>query len=480
MYKQYLPCSLIILLFLLVSSCKPSLKLNDDVLSKAPDQFISGNDSSKLSVMSWRSFFKDSVLVALIDTALRNNQDARIALQRLNANGVMASMSKAALLPSFQLQARAGQERFGDYTMNGVGNFDTNLSDNIVPRQRIPSPTPDFFLGGSTSWEIDLWGKLSHQRKRDHYLFLASEQGRRVIQTSIVHDVAFHYYELLALDEELDIIRKNITLQSNALQLVEIQKSAGKLTEAAVAQSKAQLLNTQALEFSILQMITEHENMLCRLMGRFSMPVVRSRKLDDQILHTSATPGLPYLMMTRRPDVVEARMNWFASASNMMAAKRAFYPTLNLSAFAGLNAFSTEFLFSVPQSLAHGITSGLVAPIFNRRQIKGSYRMANAREREAYLEYEKKVIAAYQEVMVHTAHLENLEQALTLKNQEVNVLSGAVGNMNELFSSGYSSYLEVITAQSNLLKAELDAVILKRTQMQTLASMYRSLGGGWE
>jgi outer membrane protein, multidrug efflux system len=282
------------------------------------------------------------------------------------------------------------------------------------------------------------------------------------------------------LDQELTVIRDNIQLQTRAVELMQIQKTAGKVTEVAVEQAQALLLNTQALEYGLRQRILEEENVLNLLLGRFPQPIIRATSLHDQQVPDSREPGLPYLMLTQRPDIHEARLNWFASAADVAAAKAAFYPSLTLAAFTGLNAFTSQFLFTTPASMAYGLSAGLTAPVFQRNQIRAYYQMASAQERQAYFEYEKSVLHAYQEVIRYAQQVENLDGASNLKAQEASVLRKTVNDVNELFRAGYASYLEVITAQKNLLQAELDLAMLKKNQLQAFTGMYRSVGGGWK
>ena len=162
-----------------------------------------------------------------IDTALGRNLDLKIALQRITVARANYGISQGALLPQVDAVATAGLDRYGRYTMNGVGNFDTNLSDNVNGPSLIPNPTPDFFIGFRASWEVDIWGKLRNRRRAAYNRVLASVEGRNVVVTALTAEIARLYYTLLALDAEGEIIRENVTLQQQAVELVEVQKQAG-------------------------------------------------------------------------------------------------------------------------------------------------------------------------------------------------------------------------------------------------------------
>lgn len=467
-------------LLLTLAACKVQSPASYSV--QPPKSFtVNGlEDSVSAADTPWRKFFTDSTLTALIDTTLKRNPDLRMALERMNQSAAILKVSKGNLLPSLAVNVRAGQERFGDYTMNGVGNFDTNLSEDISRDQRIPTPTPDYLINVATTWEADVWGRLKKARKREQFRLLASQEGANLVKTMLVYQVTHHYYELLALDSELEIIRNSIRLQAEAVALIEAQHQAGKVTAVAVDQVKAQFFNTSSLEYQVLQAILEHENALRVLQGKFDGTISRGRDLDAQEIANRISPGLPRMVFARRPDVKQSMLQWQSHRANVGVARAAFYPTVSLSAFAGFNAFDTRFLFDAPASLVHGFFAGLTAPVFQRHQLKANYRFASSEEREAYLNYEKTVLVAFAEVVNELGKVDNFQQARSLKSQEVERLQNAVININQLFTAGYASYLEVITAQRNLLQAELDLAVLKRNQLQAIAGVYRAAGGGWD
>jgi outer membrane protein TolC len=222
---------------------------------KVPTSFAASTDTTSVADMAPGAFFADPYLVSLVDTAVRHNYDALIALQRIEAARATFEAGRAALLPSVDVVASAGVDKYGKYTLNGVGNYDTNLSEHVDGDRRIPNPTPDYFLGLRSAWEIDLWGKLRSRKKAAYARYLASRQGRHLVATALVAEVATRYYQLLALDEELEIIRKTLPLQEISLETIRIQKLGGRATQLAVQQFEAQLLRTRSLESEKRQQI---------------------------------------------------------------------------------------------------------------------------------------------------------------------------------------------------------------------------------
>jgi NodT family efflux transporter outer membrane factor (OMF) lipoprotein len=467
------------LLLLALGGCKVTAPGSLPAPARTPEAFGASADSASVADLPWREFFADRNLVSLIDTALRNNPDLRIALQRVEAARADVLVSRGALLPTVSLVAAAGVDKYGDYTMNGVGNFDTNRSQHVEGDRRIPNPTPDYLLGLRSSWEIDLWGKLRNRKKAAYARFLASEKGRQLAVTSLVAGVAGLYYELLALDGELDIVRKNIGLQEKALETIQAQKQGGRATQLAVQQFQAQLLHTRSLEADLRQSVLRAENRLNGLLGRYPQPISRGEPILEQPLPERVYAGLPAGMLRRRPDVQGAELQLAASRADVDAARAAFLPSLTLTPYAGFNAFRPSLLFN-PGSVAYGALAGLAAPLLNRRGVRGEYNRAAAGNLEAFHAYQRAVLTAYEEVVTNLNGLDNLRQAYALREESTAVLLDAVSTANDLYVTGYASYLEVITAQRNVLEAELELTETRKSQFLVLIDLYRSLGGGWK
>ncbi|GAB2953666.1 TolC family protein [Hymenobacter coalescens] len=466
----------------LLSGCKVAEPTPPRISAALPAAFgpVAGTDSASIADRPWREFFADAQLVGLIDTALRNNLDLQIAVQRVEQARAGLIAARGALLPTVSGVAAAGADRWGDYTLNGVGNFDTNLSPNIDGAQRIPTPvTPDFFLGLRSSWEIDVWGKLRQRRRAAAARVLASEQGRHVVVTALVAQVARHYYELLALDNELDVLSRNAAYQQRALEIIRVQKQAGRATELAVQQFTAQLLRTQSLTLQTQQRLVESENQLNQLLGRYPQPIRRGVAIRQQPLPDTVAAGLPARALLRRPDVRQAELELAAAHADVSAARAAFLPSLTITPYVGLNAYSGALLFR-PESIAFGALAGLAAPVFNRTAIRADYHRAAAVDREAFFGYQKALQTGFREVHTNLRGLAYFRRAYSLKQQEAASLTRAVEAANDLYVAGRANYLEVITAQRSVLDAELEATQLRREQFLRLIDLYRALGGGWQ
>nr|WP_245327710.1 efflux transporter outer membrane subunit [Hymenobacter fodinae] len=466
----------------LATSCRVAEPTQQPAATAMPGRFpttAATTDSASVAMLPWREFFGDKNLVGLIDTALQANPDLRTAIQRIEIARANLQVQRGALLPTVNGVASAGVEKFGDYTLNGIGNYDTNLSPNIEGRQRIPNPTPDFFLGLRSSWELDLWGKLRQRRQAAFLRLLATEKGRHLVETSLVAEVARLYFNLLGLDNELGVLKKNQLLQERALEIVKIQKRAGRANELAVQQFTAQLLRTRSLEAETQQRIVASENELNRLLGRYPQRIARGLPILQQPLPAQVQAGLPATMLLRRPDVQQAELEMVAARADVAAARAAFLPSLTLTPFVGVNAYRASVLFNSPGSLAYGLLAGLSAPLINRNGLKADYRRSAAEQQIAYNDYQKAVQTGFEEVTTNLRGLGNYQRVFELQQQEVEALNQAVSISDDLYKANYATYLEVVTAQRNVLDAELNLTNTRRQQFLLLIDLYRALGGGW-
>ncbi len=473
--------AVILLLVLTAAGCGVPKEMQLPEQTALPAVFAgpSADTAASTAGLSRHTFFADPHLRNLLDTAIRNNRDALVAMQRMQIAKAQLTMASKAWLPSLDAVIRGGVTQFGDYTIDGVGNYDTNLSPNINKDQRIPGPVPDYFAGVQSSWEIDLWGRLKNKKRAAYARYLASREGLRLVHTQLAAQVAGMYYQLMALDYEWEVIRQNIVLQEAAMGTVKIQQEAGRANSLAVQQFTAQLLNTRSLAYGIQQQRIQLENQLNTLLGRLPQPIVRGSSLLAAPLAAGIKTGIPAAMLQRRPDVQQAMLGLEAAKADVKAAKAAFLPSLHLTAALGYNAFKADLLFN-PASIAYNILGGVTAPIFNKKQLKAQYGIATAEGVSAFYDYRQAIINGYQEVVTSLHRVENAQAAFALKEKEVLVLKEAVSTARDLFATGYANYLEVINTQKSVLEAELALAQYRKDVFLGTIELYRALGGGTE
>jgi multidrug efflux system outer membrane protein len=454
-----------------------SLDTNVSIPEKAiPVSFPNQKDTATtIANINWRQYFTDPLLVKLIDTAVANNLDLQMALQRIEVSRSSVKLANGALLPKVDLSIGGGVQKFGLYTMDGAGNASTE----ITPGRTVPENLTDMFVGLQASWEVDVWGKLRNQRKSAVSQYLSSIEGTNFVISNLVADVAIHYNELLALDNELDIIRQTVRKQQEALEVVKLQKEAGRANELAVQQFKAQLLNTQVLEKQTLQQITETENKLNFLLGRYPQPIQRKKEVLFEAVPRQIASGVPSQLLANRPDVREAEHQIEASKFDLKAARAAFFPNFNITATLGYQAFNPEFLFQTPASLAYSLFGTVVAPLINMNALKAQFNTAKANQLTAMYNYQETILNGYVEVANELSNIQNLEQIHSRKKQQSEALKQSVETSDELYKSARATYLEVLIAQQNALQANLELIDVIKQQRIATVKIYKALGGGW-
>lgn len=458
------------------SSLNTALSIPEKTLPDTFTQTVDKNEGITVASVNWREYFTDNNLQNLLDEAVKNNPDLQMALQRIEISRSSVKLANGALLPQVSLNVGGSVRRFGLYTMDGAGNSTTQ----ITPGQTIPTNLPDMYLGMQSSWEIDIWDKLRHQRESAISTYLASVEGTNFVISTLVADVASYYTELLALDNELALVQQTITKQQEALEVIQLQKEVGRANELAVQQFHAELLNTKILEKNIQQQVIEVENKINFLLGSYPKPIKRNKDVFAHELPVQIASGFPSQLLANRPDIREAEFKIEASKFDLQAAKAAFYPNFNITASLGFQAFNPEFLFSSPASIAYSVFGTLVAPIINMNALKAQFNTAQANQLTAMYHYQKTVLNAYVEVANQLVAIQNLQEINLLKTQQNALLKKSVGTSGELYRTARATYLEVLLAQQNALQSNIELIGVIKQQRLSAINIYKALGGGWK
>ena len=450
-----------------------ALTSNNQVI---PKSYTDSGDTTNSAQLKWRDFFKDQNLISLIDTAINKNLDLMMTFQEIEVAKNNVRLKSGQLLPSVSGAGSAGMTKVGHYTSEGAGD----ASAEITPGRLVPSPLNDYMLGLQTSWEADIWGKLHNFKKAAVARYLGSIEGKNFVITNLVADVANTYYELLALDSELELIRQTIQLQKNGLEIVKVQKEAAVVNELAVKQFEAQLYHSQSMEIDLLQQIAENENKLNALLGRFPQKIVRDQATFSAQVPNTINQGIPAQLLHNRPDIKQAEQELLATRCDVKAAQAAFYPSLNLTGSIGFQAFKTSYLFTSPQSLIYSIVGDLAVPLINRSAVKAEFNTANAYQLEALFTYQRTILNGFVEVSNELSNIKHSEQTFNLKSKEAEALAKAVEVSIDLFKSARATYLEVLMTQRDALGSKLELIEAKKQQFNSVTNVYKALGGGWQ
>lgn len=417
----------------------------------------------------WNELFTDPELNTLIDAALKNNQELNIRLQEIIVaqNEVMAA--KGDILPKVNVGAGAGVDKVGKYTSQGVSDEAHDLSSILQ----------NYKFGFSAQWEVDIWKKLRNAAQSAALKYAASIEGRNFVVTQLVAEIANSYYELLALDSQLDVLKQNIAIQQNGLELVRLQKEAGKVTELAVQRFEAEVLKNQSKQYDLEQKIVEAENRINFLAGRYPQRVTRNSQKFNEPLPNVIQAGIPTKLLDNRPDVKQAELALAAAKLDVEVAKARFYPALSIDAGVGYQAFNLKHFVATPESVIFNLAGNLTAPLLNRQAIKAEYFMANAQQMQAVLKYEQTLLQAFTEVANQLAMIQNLDKTYQLSYQQVEKLTQAIDVSNVLFQSARADYLEVLTTRRDSLDSQIELIDTRLRQMHAMVNIYQALGGGW-
>lgn len=459
----------------IVMSCKIQQPNIREAKSNLPESYSGSLDSTSTASKSWRELITDPYLKGLIDTALANNQEVNMLLQEIEIANTEIMERKGEYLPFVHIQAGAGVDKVGRYTRYGA--LEHGLE--IKPGEEFPEPFTDFQIGAVASWELDIWKKLRNAKKSAMLNYLATVEGRNFMVTELVSEIAQTYYELLALDNQLDILNQNIEIQNNALQIVKLQKQAAKVTELAVKRFEAEVAKNQSLVFDLKQQIFETENRIKFLTGSREMPVLRDSKAFMDVSVLDMKSGIPSQLLSNRPDIRQAELALQAAKIDVKVAKANFYPSLGLSAGLGFQAFQPGVLLTTPESLMYGLAGDILAPLVNRNAIKAHYNAANAKQMKAVLDYEQTVLSAFLEVKNQSSRIQNLQGNFEQKTKQVEALTESINIANNLFKSARADYVEVLLTQREALESKMELVETKLSQHLASISLYQSLGGGW-
>lgn len=466
---------LAILIVSLFSACRVPAWLQKTESKAVPSTYGDSKDTLNTANIKWRSFFKDPNLVALIESALNKNQELNITLQEiyLAQNDVRAK--KGAYLPFVGAGAVGSIDKIGRYTSQGANDANTQ----IMPGKEFPEPLPNYRFGLTASWEIDIWKKLRNSKKAALNRYFSSVEGKNFMVTELISEVANSYYELMALDNQLEFLKKNIEIQQNALEIVKLEKIAARVTELAVRKFEAELYKNQSHQYYLMQQIKETENKINYLVGRFPQPVERSSVGFVSLIPDTMRAGIPSQLLANRPDIKQAEQSLLAAKLDIKVAKAEFYPSFSIKAGGGYQAFNPKYLIQTPQSLLFSFAGELVAPLINRNAIKAEFYSANSRQVQAVYNYERTVLNAYIEVTNQLSNISNLEKSYDLKTKQVEALTQSIDISTGLFKSARADYMEVLLTQRDALESRFELIETKQQQLKAMVSLYRALGGGW-
>ena len=453
------PVFILLVLTFIAASCKvmhlgkfPEIKADDSLYR---DLDIS--DSSSIALVPWRELFTDTCLQFIIEKAVSNNPDMQVAIARVKKAEAAFRQSRAEFFPSLNAGVNATYQ-------SETGGFGV----------------PEYYqLFGSTSWEADIWGKFRSAKRASLASLMASEAFKRAVTTDLIASVAMNYYNLLALDAQLDITRRTLEKRISNAETMEALRDNDLITSADLVLSQANRYSTEIIIPDLKQRIYETENVLSLLMGQEPGPIDRT-SLEQQNLSEDLRTGVPAQLLANRPDVLEAEYRLRYYYETARSARANFYPSLTINARGGLTETSLNALFNQPVFFWN-IFGGLVQPIFNYGLNKQRFLSATADFEESQASFRKILLNAGSEVVNAMHSYETATDKMSIREKQIGYLEKAVEYTTELLKyTSTTSYIDVLTSEVTLLSAQLNGVNDKFEQLQSIVALYQSLGGGWK
>lgn len=479
--------TLILSLFIIAfaSSCKLGKKYQQPKIS-VPETYRgdwggSSADSAFYSI-KWRDLFNDPLLLELIDSGLVNNFDMRLALKNIEIAQRSLFNNKFEYLPS--ITANVGtvnkQYRSEDYYSNPSSNW--YAEKGKTPPESMFVLQSQYSTGLNFGWEADVWGRIANQKDLLKAEWFNTHEVKNAIQTKLIADISTGYFNLLKLDAQIEVAKRNLRLNDSTLHIIRLQFEAGEITALAVQQTESQRLVAASLVPELEKAMILQENALRMLVGELPQGITRGNTLSEKIVNfkNDISLGSPIDIVRNRPDIKSAEYALIQANAEVNLAQIMRYPQLNLSAVFGVNAMLPQNWFNIPGALLGGVIGEISAPIFKNNKLKNKYELAKLEREKSEISFQRQVMEAVVEVSNTITSIDKQQEQLAFSKRSVANSRLAVKNASLLFKSGYATYLEVITAQSNALKAELELVELEQRQLNSFVNLYRALGGGWQ
>ncbi len=438
-----------------------------------PPQFRGAADlptataGASLADTKWFDLFQDDKLTDLIRIALAQNYDVRIASARVLEARAQLGITRSQIFP----------------TINGTASLNSNRPSSVGPTTFIPKGTDlsaSYFQGGFTlGWELDVWGRIRRLTEAARAQYLASDDARRAVVTTLIADVSINYFNLREADLELAIANQTLDDAKNGLRLTTVRKNGGLSTGLDVRQAEQFLYTATSQIAAAERQIEQSENLLSLLTARNPQAVVRGKALTDLTAPPEIPAGMPSALLERRPDIRQAEQSLVAANANIGAAKAQYFPQIDLTGLLGAQSRGLTSLFT-GSARDWSFSPAIALPIFNAGRIRNGVRLTEAQKQEALATYEKSVQTAFREVSDSLVGYRRTAEQRAQQELFVKALRDSVRLSNLRYRGGLDSYLPVLDADRNLFQGELELARLKREELVSVVNLYRALGGGWQ
>jgi multidrug efflux system outer membrane protein len=423
-----------------------------------------GSDTRSIADQAWWDVFQDDQLQALIRIALQENLDLRIAATRILEARAQLGVTRSDQFPAVAAGASASR---------------TRVAKTVVPFSLEPYQSSDLQLTATATWEPDFWGQYRRATEAARANLLASEWGRRAVATSLVSDVASAYFQMRALDLQLEIATRTLASRRESLRLTEVTARGGATSLVDVRQAEELVFNAAAITADLERQIAQAENGISILLGRNPSDIPRGASLEQQLHLPEVPAGVPSALLERRPDVRRAEQQLIAANANIGVAKAAYFPQIALTGGGGTESAALSDLFTKPAGI-WSIGAGLTQPIFNAGLTRSRVALSRAQREEAVLDYQQAIQQALGDV---SDALVGYRKGRDFREQEL-LLNQSATDARRLaeirYRGGATSYLEVLDSDTRMFAAELGVAQAELAELLAFVHIYRALGGGWQ
>lgn len=455
-----------LLIALLISGCmvgpdykRPTAVVPTEFRAASPE--ASKAEAATLGDQKWFDVFRDEQLQALIRTAIQQNYDVRIAATHI-----------------LQAQAQLGVTRSNQFpSVSGGADLSAQRSSKSIVLPALEQSTGQLNL--SAAWQLDFWGQYRRATEAARASLLATEWGRRAVISSLVANVASAYFQLRALDLQLELSQNALTARRESLRLTSVLSNHGNTSELDVRQAE-QLVYTASEEIPDLERrIQQEENFLSTLLGNNPGPIVRGLRLTEQPHPPEVPAGIPSELLERRPDIRQSEQFLVAANAQIGVARAAYYPQISLTGGGGFQSDALARLFAGPAGL-WSFAGSLTQPIFTAGRIRSGVRLAEAQQQEAVLSYQQTIQQSFREVSDALIGYRKLREFREQQELLTASAKDAARLSNIRYKGGVTSYLEVLTNETNYFTAELNLAQAQANELLALVQLYQALGGGWQ
>jgi len=428
----------------------------------ADDSAVSSNTATSLGDEQWAAVYREPELQDLIRKALANNYDLRIAAQRILEQQAQVKITRSQQFPTVS----AGGTGIGAALPSSLGTS-------------IPSPLVDGSFNLSATWTPDFWGLYRKQTEAARAQLLAQTWAQRAVRLTLVQQVATAYLEIRALDTQLEITNETIKVRQDSVDLTRKLERGGSVPLSDVRQAEQLLYAATSEAPQLEEQIQQQENAIAVLLGENPGPFVHRDTSALAPPPQDLPTGIPSQLLERRPDIQEAEANLIAANAQIGVARAQFFPNLSLTGSGGVGGDSLASIFSPAGKTIYGIGT-LTQPLFEGGKLRGQLQFSEETKKEMVLNYQKTINGALHDVSNALIAL-NKQRAYRIQQEQLVAAAKDATRLARLrYQGGSTSYLEVLTTDSNLYAAQLNLVSAQQGEALTLVQLYSALGGGWQ